>query len=255
MTRQQLFAAIGELDERSIAHSKREKFRSKRILWRVVAAAVVVVSLIGTAVAAPYIIGLVTGGKTELAWSGRTERAEDGTLTHHSSDQHGIWLDVELGEEERPIENYYFLDVTEKWTQVLGVHDSEYHTVFTWSNVENENEWLHFEQTAGWVATAAMREEEPFDLISTPRGQEITAETVTIGDMTALRIDKPPFDDGICSTQGERRLYWTDGTDVFMLGCSYETSDEEMTYWVNHLCAIEDITSYLFGDESQTSKK
>lgn len=244
MTNQQLLEAMGYLEEGYLTRSETEKHPQKRRMnWAAVAA--VVAGLILTACSASYLIASIAGGRIEVSALGRVEYDADGNLVGYNSAAYYIYLDVDLGEDAGPIETYYVPKALDEWVQTFGMRSGDTHIVMVWQNPDDITQWAEFNQMSGEQAAARIRKGIPIDVIGAPHGYAPTSKVAELGGGSVLLVELAPCSDGIYSDEGERRIYWTNGTDVFYINCAYETTDEMLEQWVRSLRGVKNIETYL----------
>lgn len=244
MKREDLFEAIGQMDEDFLAANETMPVRSmNRGLWRVVLVAAILASLTVTAAAAGYVWKEIYGGGTELTMDGQMKLEEfeaQGENVVHVSDVHHIWLDVTL-EEDAPlyITTYYLPQLDGDWVQVYGSKiEGEAH--FLWRDESDPKRRLLFEQKAGRRCSTGV-----VDGVTTPWNAPLTSGTRTIGDMQVFEVKMPDYSDGIMSMGGFRRIYWTDGYYIYFLECPYAMKDKEIRSIIESIEEVEDISGYL----------
>lgn len=242
MNAENLFQAIGELDDGMLMAADKEPKRQRKIGWKVGLVAAVVAGLGISAAAAPAIYNAIFGAKVEKdehVWISATDPADGSS---YEMNVYEIRLELEVDENAPDsIEVFYVPDVPEELVQIKGyihLRDEENAlTQFWWINEQTDSD-IFFSQQAGGSLTP----EDLTEQVSTALGGEPGTKLCTVAGISGYLIDVRPLGDGI---GGDRIFYWSDGQYLFRLEVPYEYSDAQLAELVASVQPVEDIVPYL----------
>lgn len=241
MKNEQLFEAIGGLDEAMIAETETEK-RGKRIGWRVALVAAIVAGLGITAVASPTIRNALLGGKMETddrVWITNTDPADGSS---YEVNVHEITLEVEIdADAPKSIQTYYIPQIPENMNQIKGhIHSYDAPNALTqfWWISEGKDYDIFFSQLAG----GSLRPEDLKESVTTLSGTVPKTQLCTMAGIQGYLIDVKPIGDGL---NGDRIFFWSDGDYLFRLEVPYGYTDAQLEEMVASVQPVEDITPYL----------
>lgn len=241
MKKEELFEAIGQVDDRLLADADREKAHRK-LGWKVMLVAAVVAGLAVTAGASPSIRNALFGGKVETddrTWFSATDPSDGSSYAMKS---HEITLSVEMDEDApESIQVYHIPQIPEGYKQIKGhVHDYDAPNALAqfWWIAEGTDEDIFFSQVAGGSVTP----QDLTEIVSTVPGDKVQAEMCTIAQIRGYLIDVRPIGDGF---GGDRIFFWSDGSYLFRLEMPYSFTDQQMEELVASVQPVEDIVPYL----------
>ena len=255
MTNEQLFQALAGVRLEYLDHSEGFVHVRKKAAPRMILIAAVVASLIGTALAVPYIRNYLKDlyGRTYL---------ESGTITDLQGDTHVLtgMLDVYVALDLNPdrpqaIEEAYVpMYFVENW-HPIQVDVPVYQAGWGENSTSNSLGWISengqhvsFYQTVVNERIAGDCPEYEIDSVRTGYNDAIRVEQVTIGDYDLYRVAVPPSSvtvDGKNHTDdGMRKYYWSDGRYLFWLELSWDADESLVELALSSMKEVEDISDY-----------
>ena len=244
MTKEDLFAAIGEVSESRLEKCENKtKHGGRRILLRCGLAAAVVAALAASVFAIPAVRNALFGGEAEMTQSGGVYGAEYGAEDRYYDDSYAVWLDVAVSPDAPDvIKDYYIpMELAENWTLCKGNFANADRALFAWDNYDRGIYSL-FEQRLAKYYDGSY----PFEYIDVSTGAEITETTVEHNGMTLYRFDAAPSE---WVPLGKATLYWSDGSYIFKFVCPASVSDEEIFAILDSLTPVEDVSQYCLPNE------
>lgn len=239
MKKEQLFEAIGELDEAMLAETEAGEKRAKRIGWRVTLVAAIVAGLAVTAGAAPLIRNALLGGKLETDDTAYFTPTNPTTGESHQEQRHAITLEVEFNADApKSIETYYITpEIPAEFEQFHGhIYKDAMCALYGWI-VEGTDRDIFFEQQAGGSVDAGDLEVSVYTL----PGQVPQHGLRTIAGIQGYLIEK----ETLGNDYGERIFCWSDGDYLFKLQVPCDYTDAQLEAMVASVQPVEDITPYL----------
>ena len=285
MKQDDLFYAIGQLDEDILAESEAAMtVRPKRVLWKavVVAAAMAMMVMSVTAVA-NWFVGLnnanpeVTSVEFEVEFY-RIDENGVGTgeiLSSEKAYRRDITMEIDVNPDvPNVLETAYMLQVPEHWgmeNKGGGFTDGQVDQFFVvWDpNGDSDGVITSYSGPEGdWVEDLVIfrqRSAHSYSLwddhrvgflIGIPDRVEVTSEIVVLGGVSVLKVHIPAFDMTLEESKlitfrehfmqgGEFRLYWSDGDSILSLNYPAWMTDEEIGELLSTIFVVEDIEEYL----------
>lgn len=267
MTREDLFAAIGDVEESRLARGENmsssnvthlegnemtnaTKRPKGRILRNTLVAALIVVMLATTVLAAPIVYRAVFGTVTDTY---EMYTPTDAAGNSDRKDSHEIELEIELNEDApEDIETYYVPNIPEKYVQSFGFaysgmeFDGVDIAVYGWDIPDSEKMGIMFYQ----------RTKESYDhganviSVSTLPGEEPEMKQIELGGVEGLLILSPN------ETQWGRKYFcWSDGDYLFYLRVTYDFTEEQIGEMVASVRAVGDARPYLISMTEEEMRK
>ena len=243
MTREDLFAAIGEISETRLEKCESNAKRGgKRILLRCGLAAAVVAALAVSVFAIPAVRNALFGGRAELDQSGGVYGSEYGMEDRYYDDSYAVRLDIAVSPDAPDtIETYYVPKLAGGWTLCKGGFALANYAFFSWDNYDLDVNLQYSQTSAKWYS-----KETPFDHLGVRTGAAVTETTLEHNGLTLFRFEVAPSE---YVPHGEAYYYWSDGDYIFKLGCSALLTDMEIFSILDSLAPVEDISQYCLPNE------
>lgn len=241
MTREDLFAAIGEVgDTRLEKLEYASKRGGRRILLRCGLAAAVVMILAATVFAIPAARNALFDGKAELTQTGGIYGAEG----HRYDDIYAVRLNVKASPEAPDtIERYYLpMELAESWSLCNGSNAFADAAYFAWDNYDLGIYAIFSQKSAKHYDGSS-----PFDRINVSAGTEVAETTVEHNGRMLYRFEVAPSE---TDARGEVYFYWSDGDYIFRLVCPASLTDETVFSILDSVAPVEDISRYCLPNES-----
>ena len=248
MTREDLFAAIGEVSEARLEKCESTTKRGgKRILLRCGLAAAVVAALAATVFAIPAVRNALFGGKAEMEQTGGIYGTEYGVEDRYYDDSYAVRLDIAVSPDAPDtIETYYIpMELEKNWTLCKGGYAFTNYAYFSWDNYDLGVN-VQYAQTPAKCYTEGI----PYDHLGVRTGTEVTETTLEHNELILYRFEVAPSE---YVPYGEFYLYWSDGAYIFKLGCSASLTDEEVFSILDSLSPVEDVSQYCLPNDDSGS--
>lgn len=255
MTNEQLFQALAGVKPEYLDHSEGALPARKRLMPRIILVAAVVASMIGTALAVPYIRNYLKNlyGRTYL---------ESGAITDLQGETHVLtgMLDVYVAldlEPDRPqsIEEAYLpMYFVENW-ETVQEYAPNYQADWDKNRHDIALEWISedgrkvsYYQTTVNERIAEDCPEYEIDSVNTGYNDQIQVEQVTIGEYDLYRVVVPPstvtMDGTVHTADGMRKYYWSDGRYLFWLELSWDVDESLVELALSSMKEVEDISDF-----------
>lgn len=262
MTREDLFQAIGQVEESRLARcdtpsgvihlegndmeDKAKKRPCSRILRNVLVAAVVIAMLAVTAVAAPAVYEGITGAWHTEEWVFYSPTDAYGNSPVHKLQYYDINIQVDQDAPEE-IETYYLPQMSEEYELFFGNlyggievrRRMRMHCA--WSDEEAINS-VAFCQTSKYSLD---RSKESVPLY----GDASEVYQTELGGVEGLLILTPE-----ATGDFQKYFFWTDGEYLFEMRFAWHITEEEMDRIISSVHVVEDIRPYMISSESEEEK-
>lgn len=239
MKSEELFEAIGHLDETVLAESAPKSGIIRRIGWRVALIAAVVTGLAMTAAATPLIRNALKGAEVETDESEYFMATDPVNGESPQVQKHDILLEVDIhADAPKRIETYYaLLEVPEEFRQYLGhVYQDEMLASFGWLE-DATGRQIFFTQIAGNAC-------EPEDYVAhiwTNPGEKTTCNMKTLGEIQGCLMEQ----EALGNVPAKRIFCWSDGDYLFYLEAPGDYTDARLEEMLASIQPVEDVTPYL----------
>lgn len=235
MTREDLFAAIGEVGDTRLEKLEYVSKRGGRSILLRCGLAAAVVTILATAVfAIPAARNALFGGKAELTQTGGIYGAEG----RHYDDIYAVRLNVEASPDAPDtIERYYLpMELAESWSLCDGSNVLADAAYFAWDNYDLGIYAIFSQQSAKHYDSSS-----PFDRINVSADTEVAETTVEHNGRTLYRFEVAPSE---TNAHGEVYFYWSDGDYIFRLVCPASLTGETVFSILDSVAPVEDISRY-----------
>lgn len=241
MKREDLFEIIGQLEEMRLERSESTMaMGKKRIAWKLMLVAAIIISLATSVLAIPELRGALFGGKLE------TENAiltTDGAGYSDKVVLHYISLDVEMHENApKKIETFYVPAMSSEYEQSNGRAYAGC-LLHSW---ETPDGTVTFDQTAG-ALYIQNQYVECVDAVYVDPDHIPEAELTELGGVQGFLLEVEPFVLGGYEHTGAKKFFWSDGDYLFRIDFPYDYSSQQMEVWISSIREVKDIESYLVG--------
>lgn len=253
MKKEDLFEAMGAIDEDLLARSETTAVRRLPLRKALIAAAAVMLLAV-TAMAAPAIAELLFDAKAEQTTFGTTLTTQDGTEVTYNN-IHMIHFDVENPEElPTTIEEYCIPHYAEEngWTLdggYLYTYDFGENTNIRWVNEVVPDQWIEFEQSSINQFAEEVGQEpgtNQFYIASAP-GTEVTQSTLStsLGDIPVYLATNTPY--VVQNYVGKRQMhvFWSNGTYAFHIMTSDDMDPEMLAQIIQSVAPVAAPAPYL----------
>lgn len=244
MKQDELFQAIGGLDEEMLAETEEETGRKGRRLGvRVVLVAALLAGLGVSAVATPLIRNALKNGSLETnSLAAYTPTNPDNGHSYEIR-THEIRVEIALDETAPEyIETFYIPKIPEGYPQHYGGlynQGSLLHCV--WSMEGSCDQDITFWQTARY----SYDPDEIVAIISTPPGDQPLAEMRTYADREGYYVQQKP----VAELPGKHIFFWSDGSYLYRLELPCEYTDPQIEEIIASVATVSDINAYLMSAE------
>lgn len=233
MTKEELFLALGKIEDQYIEASEEGKQKTgKRKAASIVLAAALIVVFSVTAAAAAGFFNTMNGGKLVFMEA----------LGGYGGDTYNIRINVDVAEDaEYEIKDYYVpMYLEENWTDCGGEAD-EYFSVLVYDNYD-ENLYAIFTQ----YPAANYRGGENSVGYSVPAETEILETYFEIDGEKLYCLEIQPGDDGFRGDPyGDRIVFWSDGYNLFILDTRLTMSEEVLRDIIRSVKKVNNISDYV----------
>ena len=240
MTNQDLYRAIGDVEERFL--SECEETTVPRVPRRFgIIAAVIALMLTACAPAAIHAFNAL-----KEASLSQTEEIYE--LYEMETSEFELWVDIEIAQDApTTIETAYFPTAMENYGESITVEQKEWAISFYCMSREASAEnYVDFHQSAYLDYT---RTGDKFILGQfhakpgcTPQVRKITFEDTVILDVIQDTIGKKKESDAYYLPH--RTVFWSDGYYLFFMNLPVSWSDDQIKEMVSSLAPVEDISQY-----------
>ncbi len=233
MTKFDLFAAVGQLDDKYLESGKTYSLRKKeRKLTRIALIAAIVLSLMAGVMAVSCFINTAGGTGFELV-------AQEGG---YGGDLYSVTLDTKMSQDApEKITTHCvprYMEGCEKWTHVdIDYNENVLH--MAWDNYEDTQYVLYSQIAAPYYDGTYY-----LDTFRVPAGTVLTKSTIMVDGQQVVCIESLPNDDGYTGTKGEKRFYWSDGMYLFSISCTASVNTGEITEIIKSVAPVENISAY-----------
>ena len=257
MKQEDLLEAIGFVDKYMLEESETVTARRSGMVWKVVAAAAVVVLGAVTALAATGLLSRPVQGGDVVTATIAPMRFAGGDICLEPQVGLMVVMDVSVDESApRTLEEIYHLKLSRGWSESFrtgggnGFEYNEYMTVWTKEGKAGEvrlKQWT----VAGYVTD----DEKAVDsLHGLPQDTQVTARVVTMAGSQLLQVRIPAVavpgfadQNTLYFRDGESRLYWSDGRYMFRMDYPAWVTDAEAEQMLLTLYAEQFVPEYPDG--------
>lgn len=259
MTREDLFKAIGQVEEHRLARcdapsgivrlegddmeNKTKKRPAGRMLRNVLVAAVVVALLAATAIAAPVAYEGITGAWLTEEWEWMTPTGAAGGSDPFTTQKFEVG--IQLGENApEEIETYYMPQMPEGYTQYFG---NVYGGIDVRRRMQIDCYWSDDQEIcAVWfsqVSKYSLDHEKPVIHLVADTAEVRQTE---LGGVEGILILNPDDTD-----DRKNHFFWTDGEYLFEMAFNAHITEEEMGKLVASVWQVEDIRPYMISADDE----
>lgn len=263
MTREDLFRAIGQVEESRLARCEdmapsglacmegnememnTKKRPAGRTLRNLLVAAVAVALLAATAMAAPAAYEGITGAWRTEEWEFYAPTDANGNSPVHKQQVYEVEIQLDEDAPEE-IETYYMPQMPEGYTQSFG---NIYGGIEVIQRVLVECDWSD-DTSINAVRFLQMSklkwERKGFRKVNIYGDDTAEVRRTEIGGVEGLLISVP--DDPLYP---KKHFYWDDGEYVFYMIFAYHITEEEMAEIISSIHVVEDIRPYMISAEDE----
>ena len=237
MDNNDLFFAIGKIDDELIEASEQKPKRNFKARASLLAAAILIIAFSVTAVAAASFFNTVNSGNLVFMEA----------VGGYSGDSYQIKFKIDVEEDsDHLLHDYYvpmYLIENEAWTDCGGEAGKTYN-IMTFDNY-GENLFAIFFQYPAWNydngASIAY---------NVPAGTEVSETVFEIDGEELYCIEFQPCFDGYRGDPfGTKAIFWSDGYNMFVLETRLNTGSEVVREIIRSVEKVKDISDYAVYEE------
>ena len=237
MDNNDLFFAIGKIDDELIEASEQKPKRNFKARASLLAAAILIIAFSVTAVAAASFFNTVNSGNLVFMEA----------VGGYSGDSYQIKFNIDVEEDsDHLLHDYYvpmYLIENEAWTDCGGEAGKTYN-IMTFDNY-GENLFAIFFQYPAWNydngASIAY---------NVPAGTEVSETVFEIDGEELYCIEFQPCFDGYRGDPfGTKAIFWSDGYNMFVLETRLNTDSEVVREIIRSVEKVKDISDYAVYEE------
>ena len=237
MDNNDLFFAIGKIDDELIEASEQKPKRNFKARASLLAAAILIIAFSVTAVAAASFFNTVNSGNLVFMVA----------VGGYSGDSYQIIFNIDVEEDsDHLLHDYYvpmYLIENEAWTDCGGEAGKTYN-IMTFDNY-GENLFAIFFQYPAWNydngASIAY---------NVPAGTEVSETVFEIDGEELYCIEFQPCFDGYRGDPfGTKAIFWSDGYNMFVLETRLNTDSEVVREIIRSVEKVKDISDYAVYEE------
>ncbi|MBQ6877463.1 MAG: hypothetical protein IJO22_03560 [Oscillospiraceae bacterium] len=237
MKNDDIFLAIGKIDDEIIEKSEREIRRGLGKKTAALIAAALIFMLSVTAVAAAKFFNTVNEGEIVFMEA----------LGGYSGDHYNIRFNIDVAEDsDRFLHDYYvpaYLEENENWTDSDG-EAGETYNIMCYDNYE-ENLYAIFFQYPAWNYDNGASIG-----YGVPAGTEVSEGVFEIDGEELFCVEFLPCDDGFRGDPfGTKVIFWSDGYNMFVLETRLGMDEETVREIIRSVQKVEDISEYVKYEE------
>ena len=237
MDNNDLFFAIGKIDDELIEASEQKPKRNFKAKTSLLIAAVLIIAFSVTAVAAASFFNTVNSGNLVFMEA----------VGGYSGDSYQIKFDIDVAEDsDHLLHDYYipmYLEENGDWTD-CGGEAGETYNIMVYDNY-GENLYAIFFQYPAWNydngASIAY---------NVPAGSEVSEGVFEIDGEELYCIEFQPCFDGYRGDPfGTKAIFWSDGYNMFVLETRLNTDLEVVREIIRSVEKVKDISDYAVYEE------
>jgi len=220
----------------NMSSQKKYANHSHRVLRLALIAAIVLVMIAGSVLAADQIRKKM--GTQDI---GGAYLETDGQGNSQQVQPHEVYFEAIIHEDAPDaVTEFYLPQLPEGYTQYHGyLYKDNMIVQYGWKLPEAPGQGFFFSQEAGGVYQL----EEAIDIIHTKPGMQPEAGVATIAGIDGYLVRNEP----VGNLSGSRIFYWSDGKYVFRLEVPYEYTEQQLAEMVASVQLVEDIRPSLIG--------
>ena len=233
MDNNDLFFAIGKIDDELIEASEQKPKRNFKAKTSLLIAAVLIIAFSVTAVAAASFFNTVNSGNLVFMEA----------VGGYYGDSYEIKFDIDVAEDsDHMLHDYYvpmYLIENEAWTD-CGGEAGETYNVMTFDNY-GENLFAIFFQYPAWNYDNGAT-----IVYGVPAGTKASESVFEIDGEELYCIEFQPCFDGYRGDPfGTKAIFWSDGYNMFVLETRLNMSDSVLTEMVKSIKKVENLSEYV----------